>query len=469
MAAVRCSPKTRASRARIILLRVFMMAMLPLVVSLFAIQAAQAVPPGEIVWSRMYADPAGGDDFATCVALAPDGTVRTASSWGVPAFGIPFALMVRKHSASGQEIWSQPWIPIAGAGARPISTAVDRWGNCYVAGDTSTQVVPGDPFLLKFAPDGALEWFVTYDGPVGGAETATQVLVDSDGNAYVAGTGEIGGGSKAMVLLKYAPDSSLRWEYLWGGPGGAGCFAATMDSARNVFLTGGSSTATSEDCVSLKVTSAGKAGWAKRFKSPGGGVSFGTAMAAGNHGEIVVVGVVAFSIADHRWLTLRYAGGSGTLTWSRVADVKGTGVDWPAAVKVSSAGDIYVAGTAPSSGLASQDMVLRRYSPSGTQRWAKRYGGGPGTSTFVRDMARDSSGDLYILAAGAPHAAPDCYVVARFRSDGSRRWATTWKGPGPDSDEPAGIAATGSGAVYVVGGASPPSGGQDEIIMRIQR
>ena len=54
-------------------------------------------------------------------------------------------------------------------------------GSVYVTGQTVG--MEGDVLLLKFSPDGSLEWQRCWDG--GGAETGEAVAVGSDGAVYV--------------------------------------------------------------------------------------------------------------------------------------------------------------------------------------------------------------------------------------------------------------------------------------------
>jgi hypothetical protein len=64
--------------------------------------------------------------------------------------------------------------------------------------------------LLKFSPDGSLEWQRRWDG--GGSESGEAVAVGSDGAVYVtggsAGSGEFG----PLFVLRFAPDGSLVWQ-----------------------------------------------------------------------------------------------------------------------------------------------------------------------------------------------------------------------------------------------------------------
>jgi len=72
-------------------------------------------------------------------------------------------------------------------------------------------------FLLKYDLNGTLLWETTWGGT--GAESSRSLAVTDDGDILVAGkTTAYGHGQHDIVLLRYAPDDSLRWFQTWGGP-----------------------------------------------------------------------------------------------------------------------------------------------------------------------------------------------------------------------------------------------------------
>lgn len=75
----------------------------------------------------------------------------------------------------------------------------------------------GQIFLLKYDKNLNLLWAHEWGGPAG--ESARVAEVDEAGDILVAGsTHSYGAGGSDIVLLQYAPDGTLNWYKTWGGP-----------------------------------------------------------------------------------------------------------------------------------------------------------------------------------------------------------------------------------------------------------
>jgi hypothetical protein len=75
----------------------------------------------------------------------------------------------------------------------------------------------GQIFLLKYDKALNLVWAQEWGGTAG--ESARVAEVDEAGNILVAGsTFSHGAGGSDIVLLQFAPDGSLNWTSIWGGP-----------------------------------------------------------------------------------------------------------------------------------------------------------------------------------------------------------------------------------------------------------
>jgi hypothetical protein len=103
-------------------------------------------------------------------------------------------------------------------GAADVVVALD--GSVYVTGTTLSFGVGGnDAFLLKYSPDGILEWqraYGTTPSPINsGQEFGSGVAVASDGSVYT--TGQFTEGN--IFLLKFDPAGNLLWQRKWGDNG----------------------------------------------------------------------------------------------------------------------------------------------------------------------------------------------------------------------------------------------------------
>jgi uncharacterized delta-60 repeat protein len=173
-------------------------------------------PAGTLLWQLRWGGSAfeGGED----IAVGADGSVYVVG--GTTTFGSGNDLAVLKFTADGALVWQQ-----TRASARGDGIALGPDGNLYVAG---TAARPGsigraDVVLLSVDPAGVLRWQRQYAAG-DSVDARGGVAVGADGSIAVAGaiTARAGGGSVDMeaLIVKFAPDGSLEWDRGWGGRSG---------------------------------------------------------------------------------------------------------------------------------------------------------------------------------------------------------------------------------------------------------
>ena len=89
-----------------------------------------------------------------------------------------------------------------------------------------------DPFIVKYAANGALLW--AHAIPPGGGN-AYDIAVDADGNSAMAG--EYGG---QQICARYDASGNLLWEqgFTAIGSGFMGARSVALDASGNIYLTG---------------------------------------------------------------------------------------------------------------------------------------------------------------------------------------------------------------------------------------
>jgi hypothetical protein len=146
---------------------------------------------------------------------------------------------------------------------------------------------------------------------------------------------------------------------------------------------------------------------------------------------------------------------------------------------VGSGGAVYVAGSTSGSlngnpNAGGVDAFLSRYDSTGARLWTRTLGT-PGDEVFY-GVAADSGGAIYVAGStsgsldGRPNAGGDDAFLAKFDSTGTRLWTRML---GTSGDEAGyGVAADGSGGVYVAGFSSgsldghPGAGGDDAFLAK---
>jgi hypothetical protein len=314
--------------------------------------------------------------------------------------------------------WEIKW------GTSGSAVAVDTDGNIYVTGSTS-----GEALLAKFDSCGELQWEVTWGVGTGGGY-GEGVTVDGFGNVYVAGwfydtvDFDPGGGD---------PHTSN---------GQADAFLSKFDSLGNYY---------------------GALTWGGEYHEEGSGV------ATDGSGNIYVTGFfeVIVDFDPVRDVFLNKFDSSGNLEWAHTWG--GEGSDAGCGVAADGSGNVYVTGYFsatvdfdpdggdPHTSINIADVFLSKFDSSGNFEWARTWGDGCGYG-----VAADGSGNVYVAGffwdivdfdpgGGDPHTSNGEWDIflSKFDSSGNFGWACTWGGA--DFDYGHGVAADGSGNVYVTG------------------
>jgi len=384
--------------------------------------------------------------------------IRVADSQTDPNLGVVDAWNLQSVEVGGYG-WARTW-----GGSNTdfgYSVAVDGSGNVYVTGyfrdtadfdtgsgvDNHTSYGQDDVFLSKFDSMGNFQWAKAWGGVY--SDCGNGVAADGSGNVYVTGLfrgtadfnpgpavdNRTSNGMEDVFLSKFDSSGNFLWAKTWGGTAwDEGC-GVTADGSGNVYVTG-------------------------HFL---GTVDFDTGPGEDNH---------TFN-GEHDIFLSRFDS-SGNFLWAKTWG----GSDWDVgyAVGVDSSGNVFVTGyyheTADFDPAAagednhtsngSFDIFLSKFDSSGNFQWAKTWGGS--LEDYGYGVASDGSGNVYVTGYFRvtvdfdPGPGIDNHIsvedgdvfLSRFDSSGNFLWAKTWGGS--DWDNGHGVAADGSGNVYVTGG-----------------
>jgi len=179
------------------------------------------------------AEPGTSSESSPTVTLA-DAGVYAASLTVTNAYGqasFPFTLTV-----SERDMWAHTWGGEGHEAAEDL--AVDEEGNIYVLGYTeSFGAGSSDVLVLKYAPDGELQWARTWGGEY--PENPVGIAVLSDGNIVVGGdTSNFGAGADDIFILKYDPEGNLLMQKTWGTADYERVVDMAVDEEDNIYFAG---------------------------------------------------------------------------------------------------------------------------------------------------------------------------------------------------------------------------------------
>jgi hypothetical protein len=392
------------------------------------------------------------------------------------------------------------WHTFLGSGALDAGNGitVDGSGNIYVVGESygswgmpvNAWAGSGDAFVAKLNGNGVRQWHTFLGGS--NVDHSYGVAVDGNGNVYVAGyskdtwgkpvNAHAGGWADAFVA-KLNSNGARQWHTFMGS--GSNCQDEAkgigIDGSGNIYVVGFSGAtwgspvnahAGNDDAFVAKFdNSSGVWQWNTFLGSVSN--DWGTGIAVDGSGNVYVVGT---SYYDWGAALNAFAGGydafaaklnsSGVRQWNTFLGSArrddGTGI------AVDRSENVYVIGrseatwgtpvNAHAGGLwGVTDAFAAKLNGSGARQWHTFLG-----STESDDgtgIAVDGRGNVYIVGSsdatwGTPTPVstflpPDAFVARLNGSDGVRQWHTFLGSGSPDQGK--GIAAGGSGNVYVVG------------------
>ena len=278
---------------------------------------------------------------------------------------------VRRYSGPGYSPYS--W-------DEPVALAVDGNGNVYVTGNSqgSNDFYDYDYATIKYSSNGNLLWVARHNGPGNKNDNATALAVDVAGNVYVTGSiffydGINVYGSTDYATIKYSSNGNQLWVAQYNGPGNGAdkATALAIDGNGNVYVTGNSVSLGSSyksDYATIKYDTNGNQLWVGLYNGPGNDEDKATALAVDVAGNVYVTGSTYITDTDTGYATVKYDA-SGNWVWVARYNGPWYSYSWyeePVGLAVDGNGNVYVAGY--SYGLDTySDYVTIKYSQASIQ------------------------------------------------------------------------------------------------------
>jgi hypothetical protein len=288
------------------------------------------------------------------------------------------------------------------------------------------------------------------EGGGGAYDRAGATTVDSAGNFYVTGSAETSNQLLSLVVIKYNPQGTRLWRTLVTNGQYAQGGAITVDAQGNVYVTGfaggGLFVGATFDGFTVKLNSGGAVQWSRRYGAPGANEGFAD-VAVDDSGNVYVSGTAQAQTAD--WLTLKY-GPDGTQIWDRRFSATPTSNDVLIDMVRDSAGNLVLAGNTQRTGdFQTNDFSVLKYDPAGNVLWTSHHTETPLSHEFLRDMAVDAAGGVYLTGTTAVTVSPydpAFPLTVKFDSAGAFQFVLRDGAAGGES-----VTTDASGAFYVTG------------------
>jgi len=204
-------------------------------------------------WVARYNGTSDYEDGADSIAIDSSGNVYvTGYSHGSGTYDDYVTI---KYNNAGVEQWIARYNGIANDSDYANAIAIDSSGNVYVTGSSEGLGIYFDYVTIKYNNEGVEQWVARYNGPGNEDDSATTISVDNLGNVYVTGYSYGSGTYDDYATIKYNNSGVEQWVARYNGPGNGSDIpdAIAIDSSGNVYVTGiGEVSVTDYDYVTIK-------------------------------------------------------------------------------------------------------------------------------------------------------------------------------------------------------------------------
>ncbi len=177
-------------------------------------------PTGEQLWVNRYNAPPGDRN-----EQAHEMEINSAGDVFVMGLSDNFAnahtVIQKINGVSGTTVWTKNFNVSANADLEdsPFAMKLAPDGSIILAGhiiDFDNDNL--DAYVAKFDPQGVLQWSKIYDGPgLHDYDADTKLALDAQGNIYIGVTSE-GFANYDLQIIKYLPDGVIDWTYRFDNP-----------------------------------------------------------------------------------------------------------------------------------------------------------------------------------------------------------------------------------------------------------
>jgi uncharacterized delta-60 repeat protein len=267
-------------------------------------------PSGEMLWVRRYDGTGGYDDVARALHVDTDGNVYvTGRSWGT---GSDRDYATLKYNTDGDLLWVRRYQDpgTLNHDAAAVDVDVDEAGNVYVTGYSGDDGARVDYATVKYNTNGDELWVRRYDGSAGTNDHAFAIAVDPTGDVFVTGEANGSGTEQDIVTIKYHPNGDTAWTRIYNGPanGAETASALSVDEDGNVYVAGGSAGSGGDDWdyVTAEYGSDGEERWVARYNGPNDGEDWATDIQVDPEGHVYVTGGSERSPNNVDYATIKY-------------------------------------------------------------------------------------------------------------------------------------------------------------------
>lgn len=368
-----------------------------------------------------------------------------------------------KVNSGGSISWTRP-LSNTGPDAGDAMTLAPGGGAIFAYSFYNSAAGAASEFVRRYDPSGNL---IFSCGPIDGGFRATAMTAASDGSVFVTGTLANGG----IRLVKISSSGSLVWSTDIApadSNGSNSARALALDSSAHIDLVGSMWNGVQSLPAFWQVDSSGAVTLAVTVPVSGQTVGQANAIVPVQNGPSMIAGTSTVDGVSRGWLAA--LDGSGDETWLQTTAGSGFNGEDLQAIALDPFGRVIVAGSALTSA-GSQDFYIARFATDSTPIWSTTYNGPGSGADQAKWLAVDKWGSIFVGGQVTASDGQLDYAVLKLGPTGVPVWPTSgdvfyngaaiYDGGGSGNNTPAGLGLDSRGDAFVGGTSIGPSGGYD--------
>ncbi len=408
------------------------------------------------VWAKIYNGPLNQQDSSVGISVNSAGNVFV-TGWSLGSGTSSDIVTLRYNPVNGDTVWVNRYNGVSNLEDK-VSSIISDNNAVYVTG---WSFVPSrDIVTIKYdAATGNRLWVKTYNGSNNGGDYGFAITVDASGNVYVTGRSDVTGGvGQKFTTIKYDASGNLvsGWPSVYTG-GLSTTFdqaqAIKVDGSSNVYVTGKSGTAGTEDYLTLKINSNGTVAWAKKYNGTQNGEDNAVALVLDNAFTNVYVGGYSFRIGGVQdYMTIRYSTAAGDSNAAVSYNGPLASTDQLTAMTKDNSDNIYVTGFSAASATG-YDYATIKYNSSLVQQWVQRTTNSGSDFPFSIAVHNPTS-HVYVTGSTFSAGTGYDYLTISYSFNGIFNWEKKENSSSSGNDYASGIAVQDTDKIFVTGSAN---------------
>ena len=409
-----------------------------------------------VQWVGRYTGAGNNIDRAKSMVVdAVGNSYVVGTSWN----GTNFDIVSAKFDANGIQQWATPYNGPGNGYDEARAIKADAAGNVYVTGYSAGAAANYDVVTIKYNPSGVQQWATRFNGTANGFDEGYDLVLDGAGNVYVTGGTTTTTSNANYVTIKYNSSGVQQWATIYSNTNNSSAietaYAICIDGTGNLYVTGSSfgGAANDNDVATVKYNNAGAQQWVSRYNGPGSVFDAGSAIVVDATLNVYVTGYARDLIGttNYSYVTIKINAG-GAQQWASVYDGPTSDVDEATAICLTPAGNVAVTGHSIGTTSTAEDCATLLYNgTNGSTIWVRRFDGGSVNYDEGTAIASDSSNRIFVTGFSYATASNNNFLTIKYEANGDTGWIVKYNGPANNSDQAYAIALGPTAEIYVAG------------------